>query len=112
MAVQTLTRQVGDTQIAIAAALKRADGAVAPTTGLTVKFTLIDAQGNVKLAETSSNVSATNAALGLVQYDPQAADVDTEGTFYGYFITEDGSSKQDTFPVEKGDFKIVIQGPS
>lgn len=111
MAVQTLTRQVGDTQIAIAAALKRDDGTVAPTTGLTVKFAMVDGQGNVKVAETTSNVTATDAAAGLVQYDPQDADVDTAGIFYGYFITQDGSGKQDTFPVEKGDFRIEIQGP-
>jgi hypothetical protein len=112
MAVQTLTRQVGDTQIAIAAALKRADGTVAATTGLTVFFTMIDAQGNVKVAETSDNVTATDAAAGEVQYDPVAADVDTEGTFYAYFITKDGSSKPDTFPAEKGDFRIKLEAQS
>ncbi len=109
MAVQTLTRQVGDTHIAIAAQLKRADSSNVDVTSLTVKFAMYDSEGTAKVAETSSNVSKTVAATGKVQYDPQAADVDTAGTYYGYFITEDGSSKQDTFPVVLGEFEIIIQ---
>ena len=109
MAIQKQTRQVGDTLIAIAGTLKRPDGTVVSTSGKTVKFTMVDSEGDVKVAETSDNVTATDAAAGEVQYDLQDADVDTEGTFHAYFILEDGSGKQDTFPAETGELQINIK---
>lgn len=109
MPVQKQTRQLGDTLIAIAGTLKRPNGDVVNPTGLTVKFTMVDSEGGtVKVAETSDNVSVTDAAAGEVQYDPQAADVNEEGTFYAYFVLEDGSGNQESFPVKKGDFRIII----
>lgn len=109
MSVQKQTRQLGDTLIAIAATLKRPDGTAVSTAGKTVKFTMVDSEGGaVKVAETSDNVSATDAAAGEVQYDPQAADVNEEGTFHAYFIVEDGSGNQESFPVKTGDFRIII----
>jgi hypothetical protein len=110
VAVQTQTRQVGDTRIAIAAQLKRPDGNVVATTGLTPKFAMYDSEdGTAKVAETTSNITVSDAANGKLQYDPQAADVDTEGLYYAYFILEDGTGKQDTFPAKKGDLRIDIQ---
>ena len=66
-------------------------------------------QGTTKIAETSDNVTETDAEAGEVQYDFQADDVDTAGTYYGYFTTEDGDEKKDTFPAETGDLEIVIK---
>jgi hypothetical protein len=110
--IQQQIRQVGDTQIAIAATLTRPDGTVVDTTDLTVKFKMISADGTIKVAETSSDVTETDAIAGEVEYSPQAADVDTAGTYYAYFITEDGDTKQDTFPAETGEFQVVIKGAS
>lgn len=97
-----------DTEVAIAATLKRPDGTVVNLTGLTVRFLMVDSQGNSKLAETATNVSVTDAANGLCQYNPQAADVDTAGTYYGYFTVEDASGNKDTFPAETGELQIII----
>ncbi len=109
MAVQKQTRQVGDILIAIAATLKRPDGTVVNLTGLTLKFTMVDSEGTAKVAETSDNVTVTDATAGEVQYDPVAADVDTEGTFHAYFVTENGSGKQEMFPADTGRFQINIK---
>lgn len=113
MAIVTQTRRVGDTQIAIAATLKRpADGSVVDLTSLTPKFAMYDADGAAKVAETTDNVAVISATDGTVKYSPQAADVDTPGVFFAQFITEDGSSKQETFPAERGEFRIDIQRPA
>jgi hypothetical protein len=110
VAVQTQTRQVGDTRIAIAATCKRPDGTVVDLTSLTLKFAMYNSQtGVAKVTETNSNVTVTSATDGEVQYDPQAADVDTEGTYYAYFIAEAAGGAQDTFPASKGDFQIIIE---
>lgn len=110
MAVQTQYRGVGDTRTAIAGTLQRPDGTVENLSGLTVTFRMTDTEGADKVAETNSNVTVTDAANGLVQYSPQSADVDEEGTFNAYFRVADGSDK-DTFPAIQGEFRIVI-GPS
>ena len=109
MAVQRQERQVGDTRTAIAATLKRPDGTVESLSGLTLKFAMTDSEGTVKVAETNDNVTVTDATNGLVQYAPQAADVDTPGTFHAYFVAETGAGAQDTFPAIMGEFQIVIR---
>jgi hypothetical protein len=108
MAEQTQERQIGDTRTAIAGICTRPSGTVVDLTSLTLKFAMYDSQGTVKVAETSSNVTVTDASAGEVEYAPQAADVDTEGTYNGYFIAEAGTGEQDTFPAVVGDFKIII----
>jgi hypothetical protein len=112
MAVEIQDRQVGDTRTAIAGICTRPDGSVVDLTSLTPKFAMYDSQGNAKVTETEDNVSITDATAGKIQYEPQAADVDTEGTFYAYFIVEAATGEQDTFPVETGHFKIEIKGTS
>lgn len=111
MAGQTQKRHVGDTRIAIAATLKRPDGTAVNLTGLTVKFKMVDSQGTVTVAETTTNVTVTSAAAGQVQYDPQAADVDTAGTYYAYFTVYSGTDFEH-FPVHRGEFVIEIMGDS
>ena len=101
-------RQIGDTRTAIAAKLYRPDKTIEDLTGLTVNFAMYDTEGTAKVEETSEHVTVTDAEAGEVQYDPQAADVDTVGTFYAYFIIEENDAK-DTFPAVKGDLIIDIQ---
>ena len=109
MATQIQTRQIGDTRTAIAVTCKRPDGTAEDLTDLTLKFAMYDSEGSAKVAETTDNVSVTDATAGKVQYDPQAADVDEEGTFYAYFIAEAATGEQDTFPAETGDLRIIIK---
>lgn len=108
MAGQTQKRHVGDTRIAIAATLTRPDGTAVDLSGLTVKFKMVDSEdGSVKVAETSDNVTVTDEAAGEVQYDPQAADVNTAGTYYAYFTVYEGTNYEH-FPVHEGEFVIEI----
>lgn len=108
MAVQKQTRQVGDLRIAIAATLKRPDATIVDLSGLTVEFTMVHSNsGTVKVAQTSTRVTVTDATAGEVQYAPVAADVDTPGLYHGYFIVIDGA-KEDTFPAATGEFQISI----
>lgn len=109
MTVQRQIRHVDGTLVAIAATLQRPSGVVVDTTSLTVRFFMVSVQGATKVAETSDNVTETDASAGEVQYDFQAADVDTPGTYYAYFTTEDGSGDKDTFPAETGDLEIIIK---
>jgi len=105
---QRQVRHVGDTEVAIAATLQRPDGTAVNLTGLTVKFRMVAVDGTTKVAETASNVTVTDEASGQVQYNPQAADVDTAGVYHAYFVVIDGSSNRDTFPVKNGDLVIII----
>lgn len=109
MTVQRQVRHVGGTLVAIAATLQRPSGTVVDTTDLTVRFLMVSVQGTTKVAETSDNVTETTPADGEVQYDFQAVDVDTPGTYYGYFTTDNGSGDKDTFPAETGDLEIIIK---
>lgn len=115
MAIQTQIRRVGDTLIAIAATLLRpADGSVVDLSTFTMKFAMYDADGVAKVAETVDNVDVISATDGTVKYSPQAADVDTPGVFFASFITEDeaAAGAQETFPAERGEFRIDIQRPA
>jgi len=112
MAAQTQTRQTGDTQVALAVACVRPDGTAVNLTDKTMKFAMVDSQGNSKVAETASNVAIVSAAAGTVKYTFQDADVDEAGVFYAYFISEDGLGNQETFPVKTGDLRVVIQSTS
>lgn len=105
-------RHVGDTEVALAATLQRPDGTAVDLTSLTVRFKMVDTAGSVKVAETDSNVSVTDAANGQCQYNFQSADVDTAGTYYAYFTAEDGSGNKDTFPAATGGLRIVNSGDS
>ena len=107
MAAQIQHRHIGDTRIAIAATLVRPNGTAVDLSGLTVKFQMLDTQGTAVVAETADNVSTTDASAGEVQYDPQAADVDTAGSFAAYFTVYDGTDFE-TFPVKRGDSIIEI----
>lgn len=112
MSAQIQYRHVGDTQVAIAAQLVRPGGTPVDLTSLTVKFKMVTNAGVSKVAETANNVTVSNAAAGQCEYAPQAADVNTAGTFYAYFTTLDGSNRVDTFPCVNGDLRIAIKADS
>lgn len=102
----------GDTRTPLAAQLTQPDtsgnDAAVDITGLTPKFKMVASDGTTKVALTASNVSIVTAASGLVKYDFQAADVDTAGTYWGWFVIVDGSSETDHYPHDGRTFKIVI----
>lgn len=110
MAAEVHKISVGDTLTPLAVQLKQKDsnGALAAVnlTGLTVKFTMVNSAGTVIVNEATTGVTVTTAASGLVQYDFQAADVVTSGTFYGWFTVYSGTEK-DTYPA--GGRKLTIE---
>jgi archaellum component FlaF (FlaF/FlaG flagellin family) len=101
-------RHVGDTEVAIAATLQRPDETAVDVTSCTVRFKVVSTGGVVKVAESDTNVTVTDAANGQVQYNPQSADVDTAGIYWAYFTVEDASNNTDTFPAKQGDLEIVF----
>lgn len=109
MAVQTQTRQTGDTRIALSVTCLRPDRSVVDLDSLTLYFEMYSSQGVVKVEKTTSNVLVTDATGGVVQYTFQDDDVDTEGTYFAYFIAESAGGAADTFPAETGDLQVIIR---
>lgn len=101
----THIRRKGDVLTPIGATLKRPDGSVVDLTDLEVKFKMLDSNGAEKVALTGA--TKVDAVKGQVQYDFQSADVDTAGTFYAYFVTED-SGEQEHFPVVSRNLVVKI----
>lgn len=91
---QTHEMVVGDTYLPLGAVLMR-DGAAVNLTGLTVQFRLVADGGTVKRDWT--NAAIVDAAAGKVQYDFQAADVDTAGVYWAWFRIGSGGEWA-TFP--------------
>jgi hypothetical protein len=104
----TQTRQKDDCLIPVNAQLLRPDLTVVDVSTYTVYFKMVSAQGVTKVAKTTSGVNVIDAATGLVSYTFEPEDVDTAGTYYGYFIAEGGVCP-DTFPAETGGMKIQIK---
>ena len=77
-------------------------------TGKDVDFVMYDSAGDIKVAQTAA-VTVGAPTDGKVEYDFQAADVDTIGTFYGYFIVKQ-ASETERVPVDKNGLVIEIQG--
>ncbi len=106
MAARNVIRQIGDTQTPIGSTLTRRNGDVVNLTGMTVNFAMYETDGTVKTAAVEATIVLATA--GTVEYDFQAADVETAGTFFAYFITVDGG-EEDTFPVKSGDLAVIVQ---
>jgi len=90
---------------------KNALGVLVPSilTDKTVAFRMVDESGEIVVNDRAATV--TNAATGLVQYDFLSTEVDTVGTYYGYFVvTDTATGKTNTYPVVKGDLVIEIYG--
>ena len=106
-------RIVGDRSKAIAGILQRKNGNVmedVDLTGETVEFSMYDAAGVAKVDQTSATVDNATAVGGAeVSYAPTANDVDTAGTYYGYFSRKDSGGLFETFPTEPQEFVIEIK---
>ena len=102
---------VGDTLTPLGVQLKQKSAAgvlsVVDLSNSTCKFLMVAANGVVKVAETDSNVTITDASNGKVQYDFQSTDVDTPGTYYAWFKNYSGG-ECDTFPTAGRELKVII----
>ena len=115
MTAQVRRRAVGDLRTVLEAELLQPneDGVpeAIPLSGKTVTFAMFNAaSGAAKIAATSTGVTVTNAALGIVQYDFSADGVDTAGVFYGVFRVIE-SNQSDAVPVRAKDLKIIFDNP-
>jgi hypothetical protein len=104
--LQTHTITLGDTLTPLAVTLTQSDSPV-NLTGKTVKFQMVAHNGAIVIAETSDNVSIVAPTQGRVNYDFQAADVDTLGTYWAWFTVYVGAER-DTFPVDGRKLRIDI----
>jgi hypothetical protein len=105
-------RRVGDTLTPISVQLVRKNeiGIHTPTdlTDLTVSFKMVNsADGSVKVAANSDNITIDDAVNGKVSYDFVSADVNTAGIFWASFIVEQ-ETETDTYPVDSKDLLIYI----
>lgn len=87
----------GDTLTPLGATLKR-NGAPFDVTGMDVQFKMVADNGTIKRDWTATGASIVDGDDGQVQYDFQAADVDTAGIFWGWFRVGTGGEWH-TFPV-------------
>lgn len=89
---------VGDRLVGLAAQLVDAAETPIDITAQTVTFRMVKASdGTVKVNGAAAVV--TEAATGKVRYDWAAADVNTAGVYYGYFIRTSGGVTA-THPVD------------
>ncbi len=102
----------GDTRTQLARTLKRPDGTVVDLTDLTLKFRMVTSvtPRTDKVALTETGVTVTDAAAGEVQYDFQAADVNTAGKFFAFFVIDD-SGKLETFPPDGDKLMVIVDDP-
>lgn len=112
MTQQVHRRHVGDTRTVLPVTLQQPNTAGVLTavnlTGHTVKFKMINAATNaVKVAESDTGVTVVVAADGTVNKAFLAADVDTAGIYWGFFVSYE-AGKPDHFPVHQQGLKIVI----
>lgn len=98
---------VGDRLTSIAAKLRKADNTALSLTGCTVAFRMqLQSSGATKVNDAAATVDS--ASEGTVSYAWAAGDVDTAGTYVGYWIvTNTASGKVDTYPPD-GE-KLVIE---
>lgn len=105
---------LGDTLTPIAAQFKQKSASGTwegvNLSGLTVKFSMVDDQGNTIVDANSSHVTVTDSATGKVSYDFQAADVANPGRFFGWFHVF-SSTEHDTYPIGSRQLEINIYDP-
>lgn len=114
MTAQTHQRRLGDILTVLPFTLKRKNAAGTLTavdlTGLTVKFSMVNAATDVvKVAESSTGITITDASAGEGYKKFAADDVDTAGRFHGTFTVFSGS-ESDSFPVVHDELVIDIDG--
>ena len=103
--IQEHAMMQGDTLNPIGGSLVRSGSAV-DLTGLTVVFRMIAKDGTTKVNNQAATI--VSAAAGTVQYTFDAADVDTPGEFWGWFIVFDGTPKEH-FPCNGRKLRIMIR---
>jgi len=86
-----------DTAPSIRATLKDGDGDVINLTDATVRFHMRTIGGTSTKVDASATVNSP-ATAGVVQYDWDAADTDTIGSFQAEFEVTYGNSKIESFP--------------
>jgi len=84
-----------DTSPSLQATLKDASLNPIDLTGATVMFHMKSVDGTVKV---DRQMTITNEAGGVVQYDWQSGDTDTVGTYYVEFEVTYADSSVETFP--------------
>jgi len=84
-----------DTSPSLQATLKDASLTPVNITGATVMFHMKSIDGTVKVDQQMTIVDGSG---GVVQYDWQAGDTDTVGTYYVEFEVTYGDSSIETFP--------------
>ena len=95
----------GDTLSPLGVELVKPDGTAVDLRSRTVTFVMVD-EDNTTVVDGGS-CTVTDAENGRVQYDFQAADVATAGTFFGWFrVTVD--NQRDTFPPDGRKLKIEV----
>lgn len=112
MTQQIHRRHIGDSRTVLPVTLKQPNSSgvetVVDLTGLTVKFTMVNAAtGTVEIAETTTGVTVVTAASGTVNYDFSSGGVDTAGIYNAWFIVYDGA-ETDHFPVGRSDLQVYI----
>ena len=84
-----------DTSPALQATLKDTSLTAVDLTGATVRLHMNSIEGTSKI---DAAMAVTNALGGVVQYDWQAGDTDTVGTYYVEFQVTFPDSSVETFP--------------
>ena len=94
-----------DTAPSLQAILKDGDGNAVDLTGATVEFHMSSVDRTTKTVSQSANI--VDAVAGKVQYDWQAGDTDTPGTFLAEWQVTYSNGTTETFPAN-GFFEITI----
>jgi len=84
-----------DTSPSLQATLKDANNSIINLAGATVRFHLKALDGTVKV---DAAMTITDALGGIVQYDWQAGDTDTAGSYYAEFEVTYNDGAIETFP--------------
>lgn len=107
MPVQEHIRAVGSRLTPVQVALVDDEGDAVDLTGLSVTFYMYDEVGTAVVSGGSCTVSA--ATSGYVQYSFAANDVDTAGTYWGYFrvFSAGDPTIYDKYPPDR-EFRIEI----
>lgn len=84
-----------DTSPSLQATLKDASGTAISLTGATVRFHLKSLDGVVKV---DAAMTVTDADNGVIQYDWDAGDTDTAGSYYAEFEVTYNDGSIETFP--------------
>lgn len=93
-----------DTSPSIQAALKDASGSAINLLGASVQFHMEAVDGTLKV---DAAMTVTDTSGGVVQYDWQAGDTDTAGTYYVEFEVTYADSSVETFPNNNKEVIII-----